>query len=166
MAIESPTISPIIMEPQEPEWDNVWGTLRQIILHPELWNQKEWVCGTAACFAGWAVHLQGIELDPTHGAATVALTEDQLALFAGTDVFLYPSHTGGRAASIPSAASHFLGLNDYNHQFFVGTNTLLDLLSQADELATLWEKELPEDLLAQLNAELDKVAAEDGFGGN
>lgn len=166
MAIESPTIIPANESPAEPEWDNIWNTLRQIIANPGEWNQKEWVCGTGCCFAGWAVRVQGIQLDPTHGAATAALTEEQLALFAGTGVFIYPRHNGEKAASIPSAAGHFLGLSEYYHEFFVGSNTLLDLLSQADELATLWEKELPEDLLAQLNAELDKAAAEDGFDGN
>lgn len=34
------------------------ATLDQIDAHPEIWNQASW-CGTAKCFAGWAVELSG-----------------------------------------------------------------------------------------------------------
>lgn len=36
-----------------------YAVLDQIDAHPESWNQTDWVCGTAACFAGWAVRLAG-----------------------------------------------------------------------------------------------------------
>lgn len=35
-------------------------TLQYIEDHPEEWNQGEWVCNTAACFAGNALLLQGL----------------------------------------------------------------------------------------------------------
>jgi hypothetical protein len=44
-----------------------YAVLDQIDAHPETWQQGSWDCGTAACFAGWAVRLSGgtIErLDP------------------------------------------------------------------------------------------------------
>jgi hypothetical protein len=34
-------------------------TLEQIERHPELWNQRDWCCGTSHCFGGWAVTLAG-----------------------------------------------------------------------------------------------------------
>ncbi|GAA2681883.1 hypothetical protein [Actinoplanes palleronii] len=36
-----------------------YRVLDQIDAHPETWNQSTWDCGTAACFAGWAVRLSG-----------------------------------------------------------------------------------------------------------
>jgi hypothetical protein len=41
-----------------------YAVLDQIDAHPETWNQGTWDCGTAACFAGWAVRLAGGEVDP------------------------------------------------------------------------------------------------------
>lgn len=35
-----------------------YAVLDQIDARPDLWNQHEW-CGTAMCFAGWAVELSG-----------------------------------------------------------------------------------------------------------
>jgi hypothetical protein len=42
-------------------------TLEQIERHPELWNQRDWCCGTSHCFEGWAVTLAGGEwIDDQH----------------------------------------------------------------------------------------------------
>jgi hypothetical protein len=42
-------------------------TLEQIERHPELWNQRDWRCGTSHCFGGWAVTLAGGEwIDDLH----------------------------------------------------------------------------------------------------
>ena len=42
-----------------------YEVLDYIDAHPEEWNQRRWVCGTAACFAGWAVRLSGAEIRQT-----------------------------------------------------------------------------------------------------
>lgn len=39
-----------------------YKTLDHIEAHPETWNQREWWCDTGGCFAGWAVHLAGLEV--------------------------------------------------------------------------------------------------------
>lgn len=36
-----------------------YRVIDQIDAHPESWAQDVWDCGTAACFAGWAVRLSG-----------------------------------------------------------------------------------------------------------
>ena len=42
-----------------PNTELAYRVLDQIDAHPENWNQNEWQCGTAACFAGWAIRLSG-----------------------------------------------------------------------------------------------------------
>lgn len=42
-----------------PNAELAYAVLDQIDAHPETWNQATWDCGTAACFAGWAVRLAG-----------------------------------------------------------------------------------------------------------
>jgi hypothetical protein len=39
------------------------AVLAQIEKHPETWDQGVWrsACGTSFCFAGWALHLSGIQ---------------------------------------------------------------------------------------------------------
>ena len=39
--------------------DNCKLVLAQIENHPETWDQKDWHCQTAHCFAGWAQILSG-----------------------------------------------------------------------------------------------------------
>lgn len=50
-----------------PNTDLLRRTLTQIEAHPETWDQKNWGietdCGTAYCFAGWAVVLSDLPLD-------------------------------------------------------------------------------------------------------
>lgn len=41
-----------------------YAVLDQIDRDPKSWNQGTWDCGTAACFAGWAVRLAGGRIDP------------------------------------------------------------------------------------------------------
>lgn len=45
--------------PAKPNAELAYRVLDQIDAHPETWNQHEWDCGSAACFAGWAVRLSG-----------------------------------------------------------------------------------------------------------
>jgi hypothetical protein len=42
-----------------PNAELAYAVLDQIDAHPETWNQAVYDCGTAACFAGWAVRLSG-----------------------------------------------------------------------------------------------------------
>lgn len=44
---------------EAPNAELAYQVLDQIDAHPETWNQRVWDCGTAACFAGWAVRLSG-----------------------------------------------------------------------------------------------------------
>lgn len=46
-----------------PNAELAYRVLDQIDAHPETWNQAAWDCGTAACFAGWALRLSGAKLD-------------------------------------------------------------------------------------------------------
>jgi len=49
--------------------------LAQIESHPETWDQGQWHCGTAHCFAGWVQILSGQKMctDTCHGDAIAAL---------------------------------------------------------------------------------------------
>lgn len=51
--------------------------LAQIEKHPETWDQATfgYGCGTPKCFAGWAVHLSGVELA---ASATMSVTAERL----------------------------------------------------------------------------------------
>lgn len=48
-----------------PNAELAYAVLDQIDAHPETWVQTTWIkkteCGTAGCFAGWAVLLSGIQ---------------------------------------------------------------------------------------------------------
>lgn len=45
--------------PTTPNAALAYRVLDQIDADPKSWNQGTWDCGTAACFAGWAVRLSG-----------------------------------------------------------------------------------------------------------
>lgn len=47
-----------------PNAELAYKVLDHIDAHPESWDQNIWDCGTAACFAGWAVRFSG---GATHG---------------------------------------------------------------------------------------------------
>jgi hypothetical protein len=46
-----------------PNAELAYRVLDHIDAHPESWDQTQWVCGTTACFAGWALRLSGYELE-------------------------------------------------------------------------------------------------------
>lgn len=48
----------------KPNAELAYRVLDHIDAHPETWSQGTWDCGTAACFAGWAVRLSGGKVDP------------------------------------------------------------------------------------------------------
>lgn len=47
------------MTAPKPNAELAYRVLDQIDADPKSWNQGAWDCGTAACFAGWAVRLSG-----------------------------------------------------------------------------------------------------------
>lgn len=58
-----------------PNAELAYRVLDQIDAHPESWNQGTWDCGTAACFAGWAVRLSGGKVDPLGDSLDPSVTE-------------------------------------------------------------------------------------------
>lgn len=97
-------------------------TLEQIDNHPEDWNQKVWgttvdlpegnTCGTAYCFAGWAVKLAGYE--PVFNC--------------GTSRFAYDAHVADEVREIAAIARDLLGLTwEQANQLFASHNTREDL---------------------------------------
>lgn len=53
-----------------PNAELAYRVLDHIDAHPESWNQGTWDCGTAACFAGWAVRLSGGVADTDENSDT------------------------------------------------------------------------------------------------
>jgi hypothetical protein len=79
----------------DPNAELAYRVLDQIEAHPELHKQGEWLvktdCGTAGCFAGWAVMLSGAE-------------PQQLSARAVSDMVLYD----GRLRFVPGLARDLL----------------------------------------------------------
>lgn len=118
-------------------------TLQHIEDHPETWDQATWrnpdaECGTACCFAGWAVTLAGGQFE-----ASQIVRIDSLPLSGETVRALQEVGIGTvGAAAIPDAAAWLLGLyeviydedgtgvyldNDPSDDLFSFDNTLDDL---------------------------------------
>lgn len=51
-----------------PNAELAYKVLDHIDAHPDSWDQSSWVCGTTACFAGWAVRLSGATIDGQGGS--------------------------------------------------------------------------------------------------
>lgn len=95
--------------------------LEQIETHPEQWRQGLWAlrtdCGTAYCFAGWAVKLGLPQAEFLFGTATY--TDAQA---------VYVHVPGEGAGSIQAYAAEALGLGpDAADALFWGENTLDEL---------------------------------------
>lgn len=75
--------------------------LEAIEANPHHWNQRKWCttteCGTAMCFAGWACHLEGWQLDPLTSYAVRHAPDGALL----------------EAEPIPAVALRLLGLEDH-----------------------------------------------------
>lgn len=82
-----------------PNAELAYAVLDQIDLHPETWNQGTWDCGTAACFAGWAVRLSG-------GVADTDPNSDS----EGTVIIGPPGLVG---LDVQDAAIHVLGTSGW-----------------------------------------------------
>lgn len=105
------------------------ATMQHIETHPEEWNQHRWRCGTAACYAGRAVLLDGGTWD------TDADSADPYLVARDTDpvVETWPSLNGSghRVIHVNDRARHILGLtNEQANNLFYSANTLDDLRAQ------------------------------------
>jgi hypothetical protein len=60
-------------------------TLERIKNNPETWDQANW-CGTAQCFAGWAVTLAGMRANILRETVAVDDMPNELATAVGPDV--------------------------------------------------------------------------------
>lgn len=69
-----------------PNAELAYAVLDQIDAHPEAWNQATWQCGTAACFAGWAVRLSGGVMENVNGQAWHVIVADGLGELNGMEV--------------------------------------------------------------------------------
>ena len=84
-----------------PNAELAWRVLDHIDAHPESWDQNVWGCGTAACFAGWAVRLSGgvIAGERNSDAEVVDTTDDSAHPLVGL--------------TVEEAAYAVLGLDDF-----------------------------------------------------
>lgn len=98
-------------------------TLDYIVAHPKEWNQRDWRCGTAACFAGNAALLAGWQWIMPFGDPDQYLMSRRLA--------------DGRCSTI---AQSELGLTeDEAGWLFDGRNTLDDLIQMVESVAVIAE---------------------------
>lgn len=110
--------------------------LAQIEAHPETWDQTDWRtqrdCGTAYCFAGWAVEMSGrqyavsVNCDCCN-SAVVALPDEAYA--EPLSDFCDCDH-GGEDVNVVTtyeAAHRALGLKAGTRGLFNGGNSLADL---------------------------------------
>lgn len=97
-------------------------TMEHIESHPQEWEQRHWICGSTACFAGHAVLIDGGE-SAFHHAYVIARTDDPAW------------HVHGGQISILRRAQHILGLTLAQAiDLFEGSNTMDDLRIKVDEL--------------------------------
>lgn len=112
-------------------------TLAHIENNQQAWDQTAWAirqyrdgetCGTAYCFAGWAVQLAGhsIQFDDSYTPIPEGPDHQHgLATLRGTD----------QLEPIDTLAQHELGLNtDQAKQLFAENNRLTDLRRIVDQL--------------------------------
>lgn len=109
------------MTAPKPNAELAYRVLDQIDAHPETWNQGIWDCGTAACFAGWAVRLSG----------GTSAKNDSL------DTIVVDGPAGIIGMEVPDAAEHLLGdicRNGDDEDLFDGSNTREDLGRLVEEI--------------------------------
>lgn len=122
-------------------------TLGHIEEHPEEWNQNSWVCETAACFAGNALLLEGLE--------RVYSTDMICGCGCGEVVGHHPSPQlnvsllktkDGESYNIRQLATCVLGLTeDEARDLFCGSNSMKTLRWRVAELKRRAEQEAEED---------------------
>lgn len=144
-------------------WPLLIKTAEHIIDHPESWDQAWFFldCGTQACFAGWAVMLEGYKPVDGPTSSIVELTDTQIISLRGYGVDLL---WGGSVVGASELAAHLLGLTDREaDDLYHGANDLIDILTKLDEWAFADGQELSRKLYEKLEELLDAAAAKDGF---
>jgi len=95
--------------------------LRRVLAHiestPQLWNQSTWVsetsCGTAYCFAGWAVALEGIPIVVDDGSPYIDFRTLPEPWHSKLDKLSLAYLDGGwHRAAVSDVAALILGLHD------------------------------------------------------
>jgi len=107
------------------------STMAYIESHVHEWDQFAWAhrgdCGTAMCFAGWAVTLAGAEVDFTRfgdESSTSTITPAS------------QRELGLRSSYIDEAARELLDLSlDQSEELFCASNSMERLRMLVDELA-------------------------------
>ncbi|XVQ07305.1 hypothetical protein ACQP1W_32450 [Spirillospora sp. CA-255316] len=111
--------------PSTPNVDLLKRTLAHIEAHPEEWDQNEWCteldCGTAYCFAGWAIKLDG--------RATFTAVNDFVIDEDGTS-----QDTDDYAAGLLGIKSLERAERDCEEHLFAADNSLDDLRRIVGEL--------------------------------
>jgi hypothetical protein len=81
-------------------------TLAYIEVHPEEWDQRQWICGTSACFAGRACLLSGAQPCDWGGKVVQPNDEEETGLVVAQD------SDSTRAIGVGEMARRLLGLTD------------------------------------------------------
>ncbi|GAA2092512.1 hypothetical protein [Actinomadura alba] len=112
------------------------ATFAHVLKNMTAWNQAHWSneCGTAHCFAGWAIVL--------HGTPFLPLPKDRVSqLFVvpppnePLDGMVAPLVLGKRVVAAPVYAQHILRLtNRQADDLFFALNTIDDLRRGVQEL--------------------------------
>ncbi len=106
-------------------------TLEQVLAHPEVHGQGNWVCRTSACFAGWTVLLHR---QATLAAATETMRWDIASAWTWTDPRSGEVHCRHHAVS--AEAQFLLGLTDDEADIlFLGTTRLVPNTAEAEAVA-------------------------------
>lgn len=116
-------------------------TLQHIKTNPETWDQTEW-CGTAQCFAGWAVTLAGAQAGVRPGANPISvfvddMPDDLAALVNPDEEWLTVQEAAIVALDIADAKLFDLELEEVveaSGVLFYSGNTLYDLEHYVAEL--------------------------------
>jgi hypothetical protein len=107
-------------------------TLAHIEANPDEWDQRDWrretSCGTAYCFAGWAVKLTGGEFCRDSGGKVFG----SLVKASGSDVPLMIADYAAELLGLPPEVDEYGG--PANALLFYSRNTLDDLRRIVAEL--------------------------------
>lgn len=123
-------------------------TLAHVEAHQADWNQRQWItpaderedpsCGTAYCFAGWAVALSGYKVERTGSVGIGQLPPEVVYRLDAEDNIYQSGYVGGLAAGCGHVAAVLLGIKALGSQdgehLFDGYNTLDDLRRIVAEL--------------------------------
>lgn len=123
-------------------------TLRHIKDHQNDWIQRQWItpaderedpsCGTAYCFAGWAVALSGYKIERTGNVRVDQLPPEMAQRLAAEDRVFTSGYAGGPVAECGSVAAVLLGIRHFDGRggchLFCGHNSLDDLTHMVAKL--------------------------------